>query len=69
MNRDAGTVRVSIYDQTGREVARLCDGVRRVGRTTETWNGTDQERRKAPTGVYFVVITAPSEATRSKFLT
>ena len=43
---------LAVYDLTGREVARLVDGVLPSGRHTATWDGRDSAGRLVASGVY-----------------
>ena len=46
-------VRLSIYDNAGREQRRVYDGSIEPGRQAWTWDGTDGNGRGLPAGVYF----------------
>ena len=48
-----GHVQLAIYDLLGRRVRLLSDGIQKAGSNTVTWDGTDQEDRPVPSGVYF----------------
>jgi hypothetical protein len=54
------TVRVAVFDAAGRLVKTVAHGYRGPGRHEETWDGTDEEGRSVPDGVYFAGV-------RSKF--
>jgi hypothetical protein len=47
-------IRVRIYDVTGRLVRTLADRVFPPGEHTLTWDGSDDDGRKVPRGVFFV---------------
>ena len=49
-----GAVRVSIYDVTGRELARLVDGNASPGWHSVVWNGRDEKGAPFAPGVYLV---------------
>jgi hypothetical protein len=51
-------VSLRIFDVQGRQVARLVDGVRSPGPARVSWNGTYGDGRPAPSGIYFVSLTA-----------
>jgi hypothetical protein len=51
-------VSMRVYDVTGREVARLMDGVRSPGPGSVFWNGKYPNGNVAPSGVYFVDLVA-----------
>jgi hypothetical protein len=60
----SGTVRLAVYDATGREVARLADGYVQAGEHTATFDAAG-----LPSGVYFYRLTTPNGAlTRSMTL-
>ncbi len=50
--------RVSIYSTTGRRVYELSGGYARVPGEL-TWNGTDENGRPLPGGIYFVRLSTP----------
>ncbi len=52
------TVRLSVMDVMGREVAVLAQGSYRAGHYQASWNGRT-EHGNAPTGFYFVRLTVP----------
>jgi hypothetical protein len=54
----AGTVRMRIFDVTGREVARLVDGERAAGHHRVAWDGRDRAGRSVGAGIYFVSVEA-----------
>jgi hypothetical protein len=49
-------VRMSIYDESGREVINLVDGVQARGRYEVSWNGRDCKNNNLPGGTYFAVL-------------
>jgi hypothetical protein len=49
---------VAVYDRQGRFVRRLACGGAESGLRTYCWDGTDNNRRVAPRGVYFVRLHA-----------
>lgn len=49
----AGSVKLSIYDIRGKEVAVLIDGKRRAGRHTQIWQAVDVKGLPLPSGIYF----------------
>jgi trimeric autotransporter adhesin len=55
----AGHVRVTIHDLRGRQIAVLEDGARPAGTTFVTWDGSDEDGREAPAGIYFVRMELP----------
>jgi hypothetical protein len=52
----SGKVRLAAYDVTGRLVKTLANSEPGPGWHHHTWNGTDEEGRKLPSGVYFAAI-------------
>jgi predicted outer membrane repeat protein len=63
-----GSVRVVIYDPTGRCVRVLSDGPAQPGRSSMVWNGADDAGRPAASGVYFCRVTAGSEEASAKIV-
>ena len=49
-------VRITVYDASGRRVHVLKDGPAYVGESSVTWNGYASDGRRAPAGVYFIVM-------------
>ncbi|HKW14149.1 MAG TPA: FlgD immunoglobulin-like domain containing protein [Candidatus Krumholzibacteria bacterium] len=49
----AATVRVDVYDASGRLIRTLLDGARPAGRHSLEWDGTDHAGRGVASGVYF----------------
>ena len=54
-----GSVRVTVFDLHGREIALLEDGTRSSGVHTVVWNGRDKGRRDVASGVYFIRAALP----------
>lgn len=52
--REPGTVRLGVYDVTGRLVARLFEGFRDAGAHEEVWNGGGHAGRPLAPGAYLV---------------
>jgi hypothetical protein len=55
---DNARVSLAIYDVSGRRVRTLVDRLQPAGAYTVTWDGSDDEGRLLPTGVYFYKLTA-----------
>jgi hypothetical protein len=55
----SGTIRLAIFDPSGREVARLADGALGPGRHVLAWNGADRRRRPAAAGLYVAHLETP----------
>jgi hypothetical protein len=49
----ATDVDVSIFDAAGQRVRRLAAGARAAGEHSVEWNGTDDDKRALPSGIYF----------------
>jgi hypothetical protein len=59
------SVRLAVYDVTGRKVRTLVDGTRGAGRYVAEWDAQDEAGRAVAPGVYFVKMLAGSrEETR-----
>jgi hypothetical protein len=54
----AGSVRLSILDPAGRQVAVVEEGWRAAGIYDAHWDGRDQRGRRLPNGVYVAVLEA-----------
>jgi hypothetical protein len=61
----AASVRLSVVDVLGREVAVLVGGVVEAGRYHATWNG-QTERGQAPAGLYFIRYQTPGKSIMRK---
>ncbi len=59
---------VSIYDVSGRHVARVASGVRDAGDYDLDWNGTDDTGRRLPAGVYFYKLEASGKVLTRKLV-
>lgn len=64
----AGQIRLSVYDITGREVARLVDAYQFVGDYSVTWNSKDAIGGVLPSGVYFARIQVENEVATMKMI-
>jgi hypothetical protein len=58
VGQDAGSVRLAVYDVSGRLVRALVDGPRARGRYVEHWDGCGTFGRPAVPGVYFIKASA-----------
>ena len=56
----AGTVKLGIYDASGRLVRTLINGARPAGHYSETWDGRDERGVAVASGVYFYRLDAGS---------
>jgi immune inhibitor A len=48
----AGDVEINVYNILGEFVSQIASGYHSPGTYTTRWNGTDSDRRRAPSGVY-----------------
>jgi len=62
------TVRLSVFDAAGHLVRTLVDSTVPAGNHTVTWNGADAGGRRAPVGIYLVVLNAGGEVHKQKVL-
>jgi len=53
-----GRIELRVHDLTGRVVRTLADGVKRPGRYSVSWSGTDDRGRELARGVYFCRLKA-----------
>jgi flagellar hook assembly protein FlgD len=67
--REAGAVKLGIYDVAGRRVRKLIDGTQPAGRKTVTWDGRGDSGSMLAPGYYLVRFQAPGVVqTRSVWL-
>jgi len=59
--KEPARVRLEIYDIAGRRIRGLLDAEAQPGEHIVQWNGLDEKGRRAPSGVYFAVMTAAGE--------
>lgn len=64
----AGRLSLTVYDLGGRAVRRLLDEARTAGRFGVLWDGCDDNGRPAPSGVYFVRLSAGGVETSFKLV-
>ena len=57
MIANAGNVNIIVYDMLGREVKTLVSGYHTPNAYSITWNGTTNEGKMVPSGVYFYHMT------------
>jgi len=53
-----GSVKINVYDITGREVMTLLNKIAKTGSYSLKWNGRTTEKRNLPGGVYFIRLEA-----------
>ena len=61
-----GKAQLCIYDTSGRLVRTLVDDAMTPGPHRATWDGTDDQGRRLPAGVYWSQLSAPDGYTSSK---
>jgi hypothetical protein len=62
----AGRVSLVIYDSKGRRVRTLADEELRSGRSTRSWNGTNDAGQIVAPGIYFVRMENPATVKTQK---
>ncbi|MGH7494520.1 MAG: FlgD immunoglobulin-like domain containing protein [bacterium] len=68
--KEAGEVRLSIYNLQGQEVRALITGAMKAGAHTVSWDGKDQHGQSVPSGMYFSKLRVNGfEQTRKMMLT
>ncbi len=65
---ERSSVRVGIYDVTGRLLRQLTNSAQLPGGHTAQWNGRDWKGRELPAGVYFYRVQAGSHVFTQKIL-
>ena len=64
----AGHARVDVLDLSGRLVAVIHDGDLAAGRTVLSWDGLDQDQRRAPPGLYLLRARAAGTSARQRIV-
>jgi hypothetical protein len=64
--KQAGVVRLAVYDRAGRQVRTLADGRMDAGQYSVRWDGRDAAGRSLSQGVYFLRLDTGSERTSLK---
>jgi len=64
----ASQTRLEIYNLKGQKVKTLCNASLNSGEHQYIWNGTDEQGRKAGSGVYFYKLTAGSQSVMKKMI-
>jgi len=59
---------LNIYDVSGKKIRTLVQEKEEAGYKIVRWNGTDEDGRKLPTGVYFYIIKAGRFSDTKKFI-
>jgi len=59
---ERSTIRLTVLDMLGREIATLTDGERSAGYHRIRWNGSDANGNKVGSGIYFYRLTATGES-------
>ena len=63
-----GSVRLRVYDVTGREVARLADGPLAAGRHLRSWDGRDARGQLVASGIYFLRLEQGGRVASAKLV-
>jgi len=63
---DPVQVRLGIFDLLGRQVRPLAEGAQPAGQHAATWDGLDQQGRRAGSGVYLYRLETPAGAQSKK---
>ncbi|MBI3587541.1 MAG: T9SS type A sorting domain-containing protein [Ignavibacteriales bacterium] len=63
-----GYVRIKIFDEAGKEIARLADETKSAGSYMVTWDGRDSRGVVVPSGAYFYRIEAQGYASTRKMV-
>ena len=63
-----GWVRLEVFDILGRNVSNLVDGHQERGRHVVTWDGTDEEGKPLPSGIYFCKVTFDNSQKANKMV-
>ena len=63
-----GTVKLAVYDITGRKVRELLSAPLSAGKHTAAWNGADSAGRPAASGVYFSRLECGGRAVCGKLM-
>jgi hypothetical protein len=61
------SIRLSVVDLQGREVAVLANGIQSAGWNSASWNGQTLRGQAAPAGLYFVRLQAGSKNIMQRF--
>jgi hypothetical protein len=61
-------VKLAIYDQSGRCVKVLVDGIQAKGNFSVIWNGSNNQGNPLPKGIYHSVLSTNSGETRAKLI-
>jgi hypothetical protein len=62
------SVRLTVYDVSGRRVARLADRDFGPGRHEVEWSGVDERGRTLPSGIYFVRMESPGSVQTTRLV-
>jgi len=66
--RENGRVKLEVFNILGQKIFTLVDGHKEKGEHVASWNGTDQEGRPLPSGVYFYRITTDNFQKTNKMI-
>jgi len=63
---EPASIKLEIYDLTGRKISVLADGMKSAGLHSAVWQGKDQSGRQLASGVYlYHYVATPSNGTRA----
>jgi hypothetical protein len=65
---EPSNVRVSVYDASGRKVAKLVEEYQDAGEHALTWDGCDDAGRALPSGIYFLNFEAGEFSRKAKLV-
>ncbi len=66
--KNNGWIQAAVYDQNGRQVAHLAEGIMNAGLHTLTWNGNSNTGQHVSAGLYLLKITSGSETLVSRVM-
>ena len=64
--KEAGPVRLRVYNIAGQKVRTLVGGTRPAGYHTARWDGRDQSGAKVSAGIYLFRLTTPAYRSTEK---
>jgi immune inhibitor A len=66
--KENGWVKLEVFNILGQKIFTLVDGYKEKGEHVATWNGTDEEGRPFPSGIYFYQITTDNFQKANKMI-
>jgi hypothetical protein len=64
----SGSVKLTVFDITGRQIATLAEGAKAAGTYTAEWNGKTTDGMQAASGIYFYRLDAVGFSTTRKMV-